>query len=91
MKPVSPVLPAAPECMALKECVIGKDQPQYLPLPALVTSDGMITSRWKLSWLERWLVLWRGSIWVQSLTFSQPLQPIKLSVYEPEVSGIEKS
>lgn len=77
-KPVTPVLlrRAAPEV------VYAKDQPQYIPLPA-VDCDGVVTTRWKLSWAERLSVFLSGSIWLQVLTHRRPLQPVQICGKEP--------
>lgn len=55
--------------------VIAKDQPEYLPLPAYVDSEGLVTFCWQLSWKERLQLLWSGCIWHQVMTFSSSLQP----------------
>ena len=68
--------------------VIAKDQPQYRPLPAYRWPDdpqGRIACCWQLTWRERLLVLWRGRIWHQVLTFNQPLQPQLLTVERPDI------
>lgn len=58
--------------------VIAKDQPQYLPLPAHVRNspNGETTSCWALSWIERVKVTLTGRIYLTTLTFRGPLQPI---------------
>lgn len=50
------------------------NQPPYLPLPAY-TDDTQTISYWRLTWRERWLVFWRGHVWLRQMNFSQPLQP----------------
>lgn len=65
-----------------------KDQPEYLPLPAHRVADdpqGRIICCWKLSWTDRFKVLWSGVIWHQVLTFNQPLQPQLLTTDKPEM------
>lgn len=62
--------------------IIDKDQPQYLPLPAKVSEDGMVTSCWKLSMPERLALLLTGKLYLHVLTFNRPLQPML-----PTVSG----
>ena len=54
--------------------VIAKDQPEYLPLPALVIDDRTI-SCWHLTWWERLKVLASGRLWLSQLNFGRPLQP----------------
>lgn len=85
MKPVSPVIPNQPETHGL-EIVFAKDQPEYLPLPAIRCSDGQVITRWSLSWRERLRVLWTGSLWLRQLTFNEPLQPQSPTVEAPEVT-----
>lgn len=56
--------------------VYAKDQPEYLPLPACRTPEGIMVSCWKLTWRERLRVLWTGRVFVSVMTFNQPLQPL---------------
>lgn len=51
------------------ECnyVYAKDQPEYLPLPALKTEDGTVTSCWALTLCERLRILFSGKIWCSIL------------------------
>jgi len=82
MKPVSPVVPG----LDIEEVIYAKDQPEYLQLPAIVGKDGMVVSRWKLTWFERLVVLFCGSVWVWQLTFNHPLQPQKVTAYPPGIT-----
>lgn len=82
MKPVSPVIRGAGGA----EIVFAKDQPQYIPLPALRNQRGIVTTRWKLTMLERLKVLFGGSIFLQISTCESPLQPVRLSVDAPDSS-----
>lgn len=66
--------------------IYAKDQPEYLPLPAYVDrSDptGRAVSCWKMDWRERIKVILTGRIYLQLLTFQQPLQPQIVSVDSP--------
>ena len=63
--------------------VIAKEQPEYLGLPAHLTEDGLVISCWRLSIWERLKVLWNGHIWLEVLTFNNPLQPLFMSVDGP--------
>ena len=80
MQPVSPVFESGAH--GKHERVFAKDQPPYIPLPAVVTSNGVVT-RWKPTFKERLLLIFGGSLYLQVLTFGQLLQPVKLSVEEP--------
>lgn len=62
-----------------------KDQPEYNPLPAHCSQEGVVTTRWKLSQEELKHIERTGEIWLQVYTFRQPLQPLRLSVLKPEI------
>lgn len=79
MEPVSPVMPG----LKLPEIVFAKDQPEYRPLPAYRSEDGLLVTRWKLTWAERFTLLFRGTLWLSILTFNRPLQPVKIDVHPP--------
>jgi len=63
--------------------VIAKNQPEYRPIPAHVSSYFVVTFCWKLSFRERLAVLFNGELWHQVRTFDRPLQPQKLTVEKP--------
>lgn len=58
-----------------QNCVVAKEQPEYLSLPAHKTDDGKVISCWKFTWWERLKVLWTGKMWFHVWTFNKPLQP----------------
>jgi len=63
--------------------IYAEDQKEYLPLPAYRDRYGCVTSKWKLSWRERFTALFRGSVWVHVHTFNKPLVPVSLTVNSP--------
>lgn len=63
--------------------ILAEDQPQYLPLPVFESSDGMMISCWKLTMLERLLILFTGRLWLRQLTFGNPMQPQKPEARNP--------
>jgi hypothetical protein len=65
--------------------VMGKDQPEYLPLPVCIHKDGQghVTSCWRFTWKELFKVLFTGKIYLTLATFNSPIQPQKLTVYNP--------
>lgn len=69
--------------------VFAKDQPEYLPLPAHFTDDeyGVATFCWRLTFRERFKLVFTGQIWQQVLTFRRPLQPQKILTDKPLLSG----
>lgn len=87
MKPISPVVQGFEE----HEIVFAKDQPQYLPLPALRISDSECTvlTRWRLTWRERLRVLWTGDLYLSQMTFNKPLQPQRPDVVPPRLTSTE--
>lgn len=86
MKPMSPIIPG----VELPETVYGAGQSEYEPLPAWKGEDGTVLTRWRLSWRERLRVLWIGDVYLFSLTFNSPLQPVMLQVETPVVTQGEK-
>lgn len=63
--------------------VFAKDQPEYLPLPAHISSEGIVTTCWELTPDEREVFLKTGVIYLRVLTFNEPLQPVVLTVENP--------
>ena len=77
MTPVSPVLS---EEFKDIEVVYAKDQPEYLPLPAIRNSKGIVLSRWKLTDEERNAIHSGADLYLSVYTFNHPLQPVYLEV-----------
>lgn len=63
--------------------VLGKDQPEYLPLPVHRARDGMMVSCWRPTRWQRLKLLVTGRVWVLQLTFNEPLQPIAVQTDYP--------
>ena len=63
--------------------VYAEGQLEYLPLPSYRDPDGTVTSCWKVTWKDRFRVLFRGRIWLTVLTFNHPLQPIIMEARSP--------
>jgi hypothetical protein len=83
MKPVSPVIPGRYD-LGQYETLIAKDQPEYITLPAIITT-GLVTTRWRLSFVERVKVLLFGNVFLQVLKGKGDLQPVKLFIKKPTV------
>ncbi len=58
--------------------ILAKDQPEYTPLPAMLMPDGLVITCWELSEEEKAEIAETGKIYLQQLTFNQPLQPVLL-------------
>lgn len=88
MQAIEKVLPHSPQ---FPEIVLAKDQPQYIPLPVarIQYQDGTISliSCYRLTWRERIRLLSSGKLWLEQLTFGQPLQPQRPTVFEPLTSA----
>ena len=52
--------------------VYAKDQPEYQPLPAW-SDDQETRTAWRLTWVERFTVLFKGTLWLRQLNYGQPL------------------
>lgn len=63
-----------------------KNQPPYLPLPAYMDNRETI-SCWRLTWQERFTVLFSGRLWLRQHNFMQRLQPQQISVESPFISS----
>lgn len=68
--------------------VVAKDQPPYEPLPVQFVGGkmGIMVSCWELTDTELESVRRDRRIWVTSLTFNQPVQPLVLSADRPQVA-----
>ena len=88
MKPISPVYLDSADRWGISEITLAKDQPPYIPLPVLRFSDGLVVSRWSLSWAERIHLILGGSLFLGILTFNKPLQPIRMSTSVDDVVGL---
>lgn len=67
-------------------CVIAKDQPQYMSMPAHIDPETrVVTCVWQLSFKERVKLLFTGKVWHRILTFGNALQPQKLTLDSPFV------
>ncbi len=69
------------------EIVMAKDQPEYNPLRVLParTNTGERLSRWTLTPEQRQAVASGADIFVELLTFNNPMQPIRIGVaFEPD-------
>lgn len=82
MTPVMEIIPGfkLPEHEII---VYAKDQPEYQPLPMWKGPDGLRVSRWKLTWRERFDILFGGSLWLRVLTFDRALQPVLIETRCP--------
>lgn len=78
MKPIKAIDWAADETV-----IFAKDQPEYLPLPAHRKPHdlcGWIETCWKPTIFERIALIFGAPLRVEVLTFSNPLQPMLITV-----------
>lgn len=80
MKPISPVIPGYESA----EVIFAKDQPEYLPLPALRLDDpsNPIVSRWTFTKEERARVAAGSDLLLTQYIFEDLFHPLHLEVTE---------
>lgn len=66
-----------------QNCTYAENQPECEPLPACKLTDGKVISCWKISFWELVKLLWGRRVWVTSLAFDGPLQPLWVQVDTP--------
>lgn len=76
--PASPIVPG----LDLPERIIGQNQPGFTPLPSW-QRDGVVLTRWRLSWRERFQVLFGGNLWVWTKVYGRPLQEFQIDTMPP--------
>jgi hypothetical protein len=77
------MIAVAPEIPDTKEVILAKDQPEYLPLPAAIIEreEGVaLITRWQFTEDERAAIASGADLYLELLTFGQPLQPIRICV-----------
>lgn len=80
MTPIDPLTRERAIPNGWRHFVYAKDQPQYLPLPVVKSTDGDVVSCWQLSARERLALLFGGRVWLTLKTFNDPLQPTRMRV-----------
>lgn len=82
MKPVEPSLHKDATLI-----VFAKDQPQYIPLPASVDSNGLVMTEWELTEEELACLFVGGRIrlWIHGtdVQIGRPFTPLQIEVVEP--------
>ena len=66
-----------------RNTVFAENQPEYYPLPACVTDEGVVITCWQFSANELSIVQKTRQVWLKQLTFGQPLQPQSVQVENP--------
>jgi hypothetical protein len=76
--------PVAPKAMheGARLVVFAKDQPEYSPLPAAVSPDGVVMTEWELSAEDLAALLNGGRLRLWVWTFRHALQPVMLETVE---------
>lgn len=64
-----------PEFFKGHNIVLGKDQPEYLPLPAMVDKDGNMLTEWSFDEAERAAIARGEHLKISVMTFNKPFQP----------------
>lgn len=67
-----------------RNIIFAENQPEYNPLPAFSDSkQGVVLTVWKPTFWERIKILFLGRIYLQVITFNEPLQPVYLTTENP--------
>ena len=82
MEAVSPDMPGSEPI----EIILGKDQPEYMPLPVVYLNSPSVPmlSRWRLSEEERAAVAEGADIVLTQLTFGGLFRPVNLQIVAPD-------
>lgn len=65
--------------------VFAKDQPQYKPLPAFRTEEGIVVTCWEPTEEEILKLIETRKIYLSQMTFNDPLQPILMAIEKSEI------
>lgn len=73
-----------------QNCVFAENQPEYTPLPALKldSKESHVITRWKLTFKERFILLFTGKFWMSTLTFNYPYQPVFMTTRRKDVFSL---
>ena len=84
MRPISPVIDGYQK----HEVIFAKDQPEYLPLPALVLEgeEKPVVSRWRLDDTERKQIAAGADILLTQNIFTDLYHPVRLEVADGVVA-----
>lgn len=74
-----------PKSFLEQNIIFAKDQPEYLPLPALRLENGDVITCWHLSDEEIEKIKESKTLYLSVKTFNQPLQPVFLTVDKSEI------
>jgi hypothetical protein len=66
-------------------CVYGKEQPEYQPVPANKDAYGTVVTCWQLEPGDLERIKETGCVWLSVLTFNQALQPVLLLTEKPSL------
>ena len=68
--------------------VYAEKQPQYIPLPGYKVPirivEGNFVTCWKFSFWDRFRVLFGKNLWIDTWTFHNDLQPVKVTMDKNE-------
>ena len=65
--------------------VFAENQDEYKSLPAYIDNNGVVVTCWKLSEEEIKMINETGRIYLETLTFNNPLQPVMLTTDIKEI------
>jgi hypothetical protein len=63
--------------------VIAENQPEYKPLPAFIDKEGNVVVCFKFDFWERLHLLFFGRVFLHTMTFGMPYQPLNPTLENP--------
>lgn len=72
--------PTRPHRAFGRSVMIGKNQPQYMPLPAGIDDEGVVTTIWEPDAEELAELMDGGYVVLQIHTFNRPIQPVRVAI-----------
>ncbi|MEO8483089.1 MAG: hypothetical protein ABI634_12820 [Acidobacteriota bacterium] len=73
-----------------RRVVLGAGQPEYEPLPAVVTVEGLVMTEWELTAVELQAVLEGGRLRLWVHTFGRGFSPVELEVIRRNGQTVER-
>jgi hypothetical protein len=65
--------------------VFAENQPEYLPLPAHRTEEGIVVTCWEPTEEEILRLIDTRKIYISQMTFNQPLQPLFTAILKEDI------
>jgi hypothetical protein len=70
---------------------LGVEYPEYRRIPAIVSRgpQGVVTTRWRLTWSDIFHILVNRSVWIQIITKHEKFPAVCATAFEPNPNRID--